>query len=93
MRKLILTLALLLGGLLASSAAALAGPWDDIVAKARGQTVYWNAWGGDPTTNDFIAWVGQSVLKRYGELVRAEVANTVGTPGDVEEELHYLFGS
>ena len=69
MRKLILTLALLLGGLLASSAAALAGPWDDIVAKARGQTVYWNAWGGDPTTNDFIAWVGQSVLKRYGVTV------------------------
>ena len=69
MRKLILTLALLLGGLLASSASALAGPWDDILARARGQTVYWNAWGGDPTTNDFIAWVGQSVLKRYGVTV------------------------
>ena len=29
--------------------------------------------------------------QRYGELVRAEVTNTVAGPGDVEEELNYVF--
>jgi putative thiamine transport system substrate-binding protein len=73
MRKLLLVLLLLLAG----SATALAGSWDDTLAKARGQTVYWNAWGGDPTTNDFIAWVGQSVLDRYGvKVVHVKLSDT-----------------
>jgi putative thiamine transport system substrate-binding protein len=73
MRKLIIALALLLAG----TTSALAGPWDDILARARGQTVYWNAWGGDPTTNDFIAWVGQSVLKDYGvKVVQVKLTDT-----------------
>jgi len=29
--------------------------------------------------------------QRYGELVRAEIAQTVASPGEVDEELHYLF--
>jgi RNA polymerase sigma-70 factor (ECF subfamily) len=29
--------------------------------------------------------------RRYGELVRAEIAQTVSTPEAVEEELRYLF--
>jgi len=40
--------------------------WDDVLARARGETVYWNAWGGDERTNGFIAWVGDAVAKRYG---------------------------
>ncbi len=40
--------------------------WDDVVAKARGQTVNWNAWAGDEKTNAFIMWVGAEVDKRYG---------------------------
>ena len=73
MRKLILSLVVLL----ASVGSAFAGPWDDTLAKARGQTVYWNAWGGDPTTNDFIAWVGQSVLMRYGvKVVHVKLTDT-----------------
>ncbi len=35
-------------------------------AEAEGQTVYWNAWGGSTTTNDFIAWVGERVTADYG---------------------------
>ena len=31
--------------------------------------------------------------RRYGELIRAEVAQTVGGPEEVEEELHYLFNT
>ena len=41
-------------------------PWNEVLAKARGQTVYWNAWAGDEKTNDFIVWVGDQVKARYG---------------------------
>ena len=38
--------------------AAIADPnpadWDAVKAEAKGQTVYWNAWGGSTTTNDFL---------------------------------------
>ena len=40
--------------------------WADVLAKAKGQTVYWNAWAGDEKTNAFIAWAGDEVNKRYG---------------------------
>ena len=40
--------------------------WAAVTEKAKGQTVYWNAWGGSTTTNDFIAWVGSRVAEDYG---------------------------
>jgi len=57
--------------LCATLAAVAANPvhaqsWDEVVARARGQTVNWNAWAGDEKTNAFIAWVGTEVEKRYG---------------------------
>jgi putative thiamine transport system substrate-binding protein len=49
--------------------AVLADPspadWDAVKAEANGQTVYWNAWGGSTTTNDFIAWVGERVAEDH----------------------------
>jgi len=33
----------------------------------------------------------QRLRERYGELLRAEVAQTVTAPGEIEEEMHYLF--
>ena len=54
----------------AAAAARADAAWDAVVAKARGQTVYWNAWGGDERTNSFIAWVGGEVQRRYGVEVR-----------------------
>ncbi|WP_119459939.1 ABC transporter substrate-binding protein [Rhodospirillaceae bacterium SYSU D60014] len=62
----ILTIVALAG---ASPPAAAADPlpdWDEIVAEARGQTVYWNAWGGSDRTNDYIAWVKERVAEDYG---------------------------
>jgi putative thiamine transport system substrate-binding protein len=41
-------------------------PWADVVAAARGQTVFWNAWGGDDRTNGFIAWANDRISERYG---------------------------
>ncbi|CAN0603851.1 unnamed protein product, partial [Ectocarpus sp. 12 AP-2014] len=40
--------------------------WDDTLAEARGQKVYWNAWGGDERINAYIAWVGKRVWDEYG---------------------------
>jgi putative thiamine transport system substrate-binding protein len=44
--------------------------WDATLAAARGQTVYWNAWGGDQRTNDFITWVGSQTEALYGVKVQ-----------------------
>ncbi|MCV2880640.1 ABC transporter substrate-binding protein [Actibacterium sp. XHP0104] len=58
---------------LALTTPALADPdpsdWNAVLEQARGQTVYWNAWGGATATNDFIAWAGQQVQDRYGVTV------------------------
>lgn len=40
--------------------------WGAVLEEAKGQTVYWNAWGGAENINDYIAWVGAEVSKRYG---------------------------
>jgi putative thiamine transport system substrate-binding protein len=62
-----------LSAALCASWAAMANEtrnWDEITAKARGQTVFFNAWAGDAQTNAFIAYVGTEALKRHG--VRVE---------------------
>jgi putative thiamine transport system substrate-binding protein len=40
--------------------------WEATLDEARGQTVYFNAWGGDPQINAFIAWAGEQVRERHG---------------------------
>ena len=40
--------------------------WQATLDAARGQTVYWNAWGGDARTNAFIEWAGEQTEERYG---------------------------
>lgn len=45
-------------------------PWNEVLAKARGQTVYWNAWAGDEKTNDFIVWAGAQLQARHGVKVQ-----------------------
>ncbi len=51
--------------LLFASTPALAN-WQDTLAQAKGQTVYWNAWGGDTRTNDFISWVSEQTEAQFG---------------------------
>ena len=40
--------------------------WEQRLDIAKGQTVYWNAWGGSAQYNDYIAWVGKRVAEDYG---------------------------
>ena len=59
---------------LALSGAALATPafaqntpaWSALEAKAKGQTVYFNAWGGAENINAYIQWAATEVEKRFG---------------------------
>jgi len=52
-----MTLKFLLATLALIPSAALADDWQNVLDRAKGQTVYWFAWGGDQRTNDFIAHV------------------------------------
>ncbi len=68
--KPILTLALLMTLAAASGVSAQAFDWTEVTAKARGQEVYWNAWGGDERINAYIAWVGERVQAEFGVTLR-----------------------
>ncbi|EAR10969.1 ABC transporter substrate-binding protein [Reinekea blandensis] len=39
--------------------------WTDILEKAKGQTVYFHAWGGDENINDYIQWAINRVDSLY----------------------------
>ena len=51
-------------------AAPAAMPWKAVLAQARGQTVYFDAWAGDHKVNAFIAWVGRQVAACCGITIR-----------------------
>ncbi|WP_163558709.1 ABC transporter substrate-binding protein [Halomonas sp. NO4] len=64
---------------LAAPLAAAPDPadWDAVREQARGQTVYWNAWGGDTRTNAYIAWVGEQMAAELDvEVVHVKLDDT-----------------
>jgi putative thiamine transport system substrate-binding protein len=48
----------------------LADDWSAIEARARGQAVYWDMWGGDAQVNAYAVWAAATVKARYGVDVR-----------------------
>jgi putative thiamine transport system substrate-binding protein len=73
MRPALLLLAILLG--LCRPAAAQ--DFAEIAARAKGQTVYFNAWGGSRQINDYIAWAGEELQRRFGVgLVHVKLTDT-----------------
>ena len=55
--------------LVATSHAAFAldpANWKAVEEAARGQVVYFNAWGGAQNINDYIRWAADEVEKKYG---------------------------
>jgi putative thiamine transport system substrate-binding protein len=81
MKKRLLAAAILaIAGNAFTQAAFADAKWDSITAEAKGQTVYFNAWGGSENINGYIAWAGDVVKKRYGvnvELVKITDAGEV----------------
>jgi len=56
---------------------AIAEDWQETLTKAKGQTVFWHAWGGSPTINSYIDWIGEEVYKLYGiKLHHTKVVDT-----------------
>lgn len=60
-RALLLALALTSFGAMAGQ-----GSWQNLGQQANGQTVYFNAWGGDPAVNGYLDWVKAEVKTHYG---------------------------
>ena len=50
--------------------AAHANDWEMIEEKAKGQTVYFNAWGGSENINAYIAWAAKQVNERSGITIK-----------------------
>ena len=47
-------------------------PWDSVLRRARGTTVVWRMWRGDPSVNAFVdTWVAPRLLAEYGVTLRA----------------------
>ena len=47
-----------------------AAAWSDTLTAATNGRVYWNAWGGDDTTNAFIAWAADRLKADHNIDVR-----------------------
>ncbi|MHA1189101.1 MAG: ABC transporter substrate-binding protein [Alphaproteobacteria bacterium] len=61
--------------------------WQALTAEAKGQKVYFHAWGGEPRINDYIAWAGRTVKERYGvDLVHVKVTDTAGVVSKILAE-------
>lgn len=51
--------------------------WPQISAEARGQRVYFHAWGGDTALNAHLSWVAAETMSRFGiELIHVKLADT-----------------
>lgn len=64
-----------------------ASAWSVIETKARGQTVYFNAWAGSQNINDYLKWAGSEVQKRYGvKLEHVKITDTAEVVKRVRNE-------
>lgn len=75
MKRLLFLMAVLTGLL---STQVQADEWDRIQDKAKGQTVYFNAWGGAAAINDYIDWAADEAKRRYGVTVKHVKVTDIG---------------
>ena len=61
--------------------------WDAVLAEAKGETVYFNAWGGAENINAYLDWAGDELAKRYGvKLVHVKLDDTANAVAKVVAE-------
>ena len=71
-----------------ASRLAFAGDWNTVLAEAKGQTVYFNAWAGSDTINAYIKWAGDEVAKRFGVTVNhVKITDTAEVVKRVRDEV------
>jgi putative thiamine transport system substrate-binding protein len=87
-RKLLLAVASL-AALACGARAADPDPadWNAVLADAKGETVYFNAWGGAENINGYIEWAGGELQKRYGvTLTQVKLDDTANAVAKVVAE-------
>ncbi|MFB9174411.1 ABC transporter substrate-binding protein [Roseibium salinum] len=58
-------------------ASAQDSDWQNVLDEARGQTVYFHAWGGEPRINAYIQWAAREVEQEHGvRVVHVKVSDT-----------------
>jgi putative thiamine transport system substrate-binding protein len=73
--------------MVAPSRAGESPGWDAVLAEARGETVYFNAWGGSEPINTYLAWVGERVKAEFGvTLVQVKLDDTANAVAKVLAE-------
>jgi putative thiamine transport system substrate-binding protein len=61
--------------------------WDSVLENAKGETVYWNAWGGSQNINAYIEWAGAELKSRFGvSLVHVKLEDTATAVAKVVAE-------
>ena len=61
--------------------------WPSVLEEARGETVYFNAWGGSENINSYLEWVAAQTERRFGvELVHVKVDDTANAVARVVAE-------
>jgi len=62
---------------LTTKAAETSYLWQDTLDQAKGQTVYFNAWGGADNINDYIQWAADRIKEEYDvTLVHVKLTDT-----------------
>lgn len=80
-------LALIVSLLFVGGAGAQDGNWQTVLKKAKGQTVYFHAWGGEPRINAYIQWAAREVEREYGtRVVHVKVSDTANVVSQVLAE-------
>jgi len=73
-RRALLQTVAVAAGLAPCARAGLADPvpadFAAALRQAAGQTVYFNAWGGDPKINDYILWAAGELERRHGVVLK-----------------------
>ncbi|PSW51675.1 ABC transporter substrate-binding protein [Photobacterium kishitanii] len=75
LKKLTLTAALLISSLSANANetptnATITPTWQQTLTQAKGETVYFNAWGGSQEINDYLLWANTQLQQRYGVILK-----------------------
>lgn len=79
--------------------------WPEVLEEAKGQTVYFNAWGGSDRINQYLQWASSRLEQDYGvtlqhvkvadisEIVgQLEAAKSVGQNGNGHVDLMWVNG-
>lgn len=62
--------------------------WAQIVRKAKGQQVYFNAWGGSDRINAYIDWASQELKREFEiKLIHVKVSDIAQTVARITQEL------